>query len=1322
MLLLTATICCLIFVATKSFAQEESVQTDPATPAAIAVAAEQPATDAAGISAEDQQTVAADPQNEELKTENPQIENPKAEPPQNESKTETKEPQPENPKEEPQIEEQKPSELSTPKPVAVIEKEQTVYVPYDKLKNTFEQEGRGVFLPYAEFRKLWDAAKELEKPKLTVNPPKSPIVAMITATENQAKINGDLVEVTAAVKFDLLEPGWHQLALQLQGAAIIEAKIGDEPAKIIGNHEQGYKLLVKRKKDSPVHGVLTLNYAKTYEKSPGRNFVSFHVPQAPLSRWEFRVSDTDVKVDFAPMIAATEISAENDENKVKVNETIFRAFAGSAPNVVIGWTPKAEGATGLAALANVQSLHRVTIEEGVMRNRVVLNYAISRAQLDKLTVEVPDDQKIVGVADDNVRSWKISQGNKTQVIQVELFEPAKTRQGLLIDMEKFVPVSDTFSLNVPRIQVVGVGGHQGLLAVDASPGLAVEQKKTSGLIQIDPMELPQTLKIRNGGFAYRLSASAYELELNIGKEQPRIFAKTQTNVNFTSNGNYSVSMENVYRIEKAGVFQLFYDIPAEYQVRRVANASRINPLVIANNVQPQISNPQTITLSPINATPANNNNQTTNVTIDGYQLSDIPAQEGKPKMKRLTVNLAQKAIGIFSIVVTLQKENSLDELAKETEKPVDIKILAPVVTAEGIEQKEGIVILAAPESLRITPTGFSGMQNVPFDQLTDKWVSEQRSGLLAYVFANEQPELSLQVMKRTPQVTVKQLLSSKIDDGVVRFTDKISYNVLYSGVKSLRIDVPKEIAKDLRNQSKEFRDTVISPQPEDVADGYEAWNFARDVNLIGNGTINLTWEKQIPQLLDGKNVDITIPRLIPQDVFRSWGQILLSKAETVDISASDNNEGLRQIDPQHDIDASDRVPDAAYAFEFHNDWKLSLLATRYQLHEVKRASVEYGVIRTVLTRANTISVQALYRIQSVKQRLPIVLPPDSQFDTEPRINGKPVTLETDAAKQYLIPLTSTAPDKPFLLELRYTQKKENVKPERNRWKEKEAILIPVFPDEPAIQHLYIAVYVPEEYALTSYYGNVSKNFDSALSFNDRNEVDVSNTPNNAELINEMQKGMPQNDSWKDFPVEGTSYLFSTVQPDKQTPELLQVVLRKTAVANVLLFLLLLAGGIVLIPYNWRTRGIAVFGLITIYALLAFIAPTLMALLVILSGSRWAIVLTILIWGISLVVTNLKKIKLLSTQVSSTVFGALVTLLGVLVTLCLFVGITILILLIFRGLAIIPLLLILFVVLAVKYRKNSQTRQTKSDIAKPEVIAENHENQPISQNTEGDNNA
>ena len=43
-------------------------------------------------------------------------------------------------------------------------REQTIYVPYEKLREVFEKPGRGVFLSYEEFQKLWKSARATQAP------------------------------------------------------------------------------------------------------------------------------------------------------------------------------------------------------------------------------------------------------------------------------------------------------------------------------------------------------------------------------------------------------------------------------------------------------------------------------------------------------------------------------------------------------------------------------------------------------------------------------------------------------------------------------------------------------------------------------------------------------------------------------------------------------------------------------------------------------------------------------------------------------------------------------------------------------------------------------------------------------------------------------------------------------------------------------------------------------------------------------------------------------------------------------------------------------
>ena len=99
------------------------------------------------------------------------------------------------------------------------------------------------------------------------------------------------------------------------------------------------------------------------------------------------------------------------------------------------------GATGMAALASVQAQQQVWVGEGVVRTRATLGYAISRAELPQLSIDVPADQKVLNVFDANVRGWSVKAADGKQRITADLFEPAKASQQVVVELEKFLPGS-----------------------------------------------------------------------------------------------------------------------------------------------------------------------------------------------------------------------------------------------------------------------------------------------------------------------------------------------------------------------------------------------------------------------------------------------------------------------------------------------------------------------------------------------------------------------------------------------------------------------------------------------------------------------------------------------------------------------------------------------------------------------------------------------------------------------------------------------------------------------------------------------------------------
>ena len=982
-----------------------------------------------------------------------------------------------------------------------VDREVSIYVPYGKLREVFEKEGRGVFLPYEKFLALWKAARDAQQ-----RPPdaKPPFGALATEIESEATVGKDVVKVVAKIRFEVLADGWSQIPLGLSDAAVLSARLGDEPARLTFDPQVGYKLLIEKRGKAPQKMELTLEYAKAFTKAPGQNSVTFQAPQAPVNHWKIRIPETDVKVNVHPLIAATEVPVSavaktqadvlpDDEEELepedeKKPETVVMAFVGASPTVRFDWTPKAEGATGLEALATVQAQQEAILAEGVLRTRARLVYEITRAEVSQLSIEVPADQKVVNVFDPNVRQWEVKAGEAegVQTIHVQLFQPTRGTQNISVELERFTAEADEQEVSVPMIKALQVGRQQGVLVVQLSGGLRAEPTTRTGLMQLDAGELPQNLARGGWAFAFRYASVPYELKLSVEKVQPRILAEELVEAYLEPN-QLTLDLLALYTIERAGVFQLELDVPAGFEVRQVRGHG-----------------------------------------CSGAEAAVVDAwhAEGDDKT-RLVVNLGRKAMGRVGLFVELVRRLDDANLLSPTGEMSEVAVPLPRVAAAGVERRSGRLVVYAPESLRVNPTQQDGLRAISFEEAFNGMESTRggRFGslrpVLALAFTDQPAELVLEAERRKPHLTAAQLLAVQVDAGVVKYEATFFYDIRYSGVKSLRIDVPQSLAADIRNQTTGVREKTIEPQPEGVAEGYVAWSFAGESEFVGQTVIKLAWERKLENLGIGKSVDLDLPHLRPMEVDRAWGQIVLSKAETIDVQPAAEPQGLRPIDPRHDLMPGASVPDSARAFEFHEDWTLAVKATRYKLEEVKRTSIERALVRVVATRSDQLAVQALYRMRSAEQRLPVVLPAGVHFDTQPlKLNGRSVQLERGDKDEFYVPLVGQNPDEPLVMELRYTL------PGSAR-----DIDLPHFASDPAVQKVYLAVYLPKELTLLGSRGPWA----DELMWVEHGTFDRVPRPrmDDAHLIHWVTEGVTLAGSPPaSFETDGQMYLFSTLRPAK----------------------------------------------------------------------------------------------------------------------------------------------------------------------------------------------
>ena len=240
-------------------------------------------------------------------------------------------------------------------------------------------------------------------------------------------------------------------------------------------------------------------------------------------------------------------------------------------------------------------------------------------------------------------------------------------------------------------------------------------------------------------------------------------------------------------------------------------------------------------------------------------------------------------------------------------------------------------------------------------------------------------------------------------------------------------------------------------------------------------------------------------------------------------------------------------------------------------------------------------------MRSSGQRLAVTLPSGAEFDTQPsRIDGKPTPLQTGAKNQFFVPLKGLGGDRPFLLELRYTLS--------NVW---ARVDLPAFRDEPAVQKVYVTVFLPEEKALLGFHGpwtDEQEAYDHSIFRQTYATHEADNR-----LVAWVREGVVVAENPGDtFPVDGRPYVFSTLRPEAGNVGSLRLTAINGNFLEFLVFVFVISIGLALRRRPMAARGSAIALLVIALVLLGVFLPTFATQ--IFNGGMWlAILLTAIVW-------------------------------------------------------------------------------------------------------------
>ena len=444
-------------------------------------------------------------------------------------------------------------------PMVVVEK--TVYVPYSKLKDVFEKEDRGIFLPYQEFLKLWRQANPDPDP---VKPDDPPAAAVIQSSPYKGKVVGDLALFEVSYHVEALKKGWGLIKLPLTGVAIESVDLGDSKA-LFSSHGKEYGLLL------PEKGVydLKLNFSVKVQSSPGIKTLAFGLPPVGVASLELSIPDSDARIDVEPKTAATRIEPDGEGTRIVT-------FVGNSNQVKITWMPPVGKAAEDAAVLIAKQYARAFLGERILSLETTIQYDLARGEVPgfKLTVPTANSTRLLYVKGENIRRWDL-EGN---VLTVDLHSPINKTYSLALGFERILAETpETISVPLPKMD--GVLRESGWLALAHDPSLKVSIADAQGYSQLDPAEVPKTLATDlRVGFQYL--APPDPLSLAVRKIEPVIHSQTTSVVTLDRERDTWVGHVK-YRIKKAGVFTVALVVPERWSVEEIGDPSDVEDFQIS---------------------------------------------------------------------------------------------------------------------------------------------------------------------------------------------------------------------------------------------------------------------------------------------------------------------------------------------------------------------------------------------------------------------------------------------------------------------------------------------------------------------------------------------------------------------------------------------------------------------------------------------------------------------------------------------------------------------------------------------------------------------
>ncbi|OGX40723.1 MAG: hypothetical protein A3C53_03900 [Omnitrophica WOR_2 bacterium RIFCSPHIGHO2_02_FULL_68_15] len=345
----------------------------------------------------------------------------------------------------------------------------------------------------------------------------SPVSAwMIESADYHGEIAGQIVRLEARYTIRLIQDGWVQIPLGIEGATITDVQLEKKSGEAHLVPQGGaYTLAASRK------GVykIRVSFSTRLTQDSQSEGVAFRIPQATFSTMTLTVPRKEVTLRPADQLYV-DVRPAGPEGGVRLT-----ARLGAGEHVDLRWATEPAAPVKLIPLipvvyGEVKTL--VTLEDQLALLTSLIDYRIAQGETKAFQIQVPSSLTISRIRGANIEDWHLTETGQDKLLTVTLATPLKDVTYRLIVEAEATRDTKASSFSVPALQLLGVKQERGYLAVGRTGNIEVSPESSTGVTRIDVRELPEafaSVSATPAVLGFRYQQHPYTMVLSVIRHQ-----------------------------------------------------------------------------------------------------------------------------------------------------------------------------------------------------------------------------------------------------------------------------------------------------------------------------------------------------------------------------------------------------------------------------------------------------------------------------------------------------------------------------------------------------------------------------------------------------------------------------------------------------------------------------------------------------------------------------------------------------------------------------------------------------------------------------------